>query len=178
MQNTATENISERVHKHETPKKRRVKESRGDRVYYAIVYFVLLLLALIVVYPLYFVVIASFSSADAVLAGKVYLVCRSGKGWLKVSIYGRESPVTYVRESVVTGTIPPPEAEIREGEEEAELRAARDGVESVGYLVRREAGKPDVRILLRKDRYAPVRGIYCVPAPKKVPQNLANSEIV
>lgn len=73
MQNTATENISERVHKHETPKKRRVKESRGDRVYYAIVYFVLLLLALIVVYPLYFVVIASFSSADAVLAGKVYL---------------------------------------------------------------------------------------------------------
>ena len=73
MQNTATENISGRVQKHETPKKRRVKESRGDRVYYAIVYFVLLLLALIVVYPLYFVVIASFSSADAVLAGKVYL---------------------------------------------------------------------------------------------------------
>ena len=33
----------------------------------------LLLLALIVVYPLYFVVIASFSSADAVLAGRVYL---------------------------------------------------------------------------------------------------------
>lgn len=73
MQNTATENISGRVQKHEKPKKHRVRESRGDRVYYAIVYFVLLLLALIVVYPLYFVVIASFSSADAVLAGKVYL---------------------------------------------------------------------------------------------------------
>lgn len=73
MQNTATENISGSVQKHEKPKKRRVRESRGDRVYYAIVYFVLLLLALIVVYPLYFVVIASFSSADAVLAGKVYL---------------------------------------------------------------------------------------------------------
>ena len=73
MQNTETENISGRVQKHEKPKKHRVRESRGDRVYYAIVYFVLLLLALIVVYPLYFVVIASFSSADAVLAGKVYL---------------------------------------------------------------------------------------------------------
>lgn len=73
MQNTATENISGCVQKHEKPKKHRVRESRGDRVYYAIVYFVLLLLALIVVYPLYFVVIASFSSADAVLAGKVYL---------------------------------------------------------------------------------------------------------
>ena len=73
MQNTTTENISGRVQKHEKPKKHRVRESRGDRVYYAIVYFVLLLLALLVVYPLYFVVIASFSSADAVLAGKVYL---------------------------------------------------------------------------------------------------------
>ena len=73
MQNTTTENISGRVQKHEKPKKHRVRESRGDRVYYAIVYFVLLLLALIVVYPLYFVVIASFSSADAVLAGRVYL---------------------------------------------------------------------------------------------------------
>lgn len=73
MQNTETENISGRVQKHEKPKKHRVRESRGDRVYYAIVYTVLLLLALIVVYPLYFVVIASFSSADAVLAGRVYL---------------------------------------------------------------------------------------------------------
>ena len=73
MQNTTTENISGRVQKHEKPKKHRVRESRGDRVYYAIVYFVLLLLALLVVYPLYFVVIASFSSADAVLAGRVYL---------------------------------------------------------------------------------------------------------
>ena len=73
MQNTETENISGRVQKHEKPKKHRVRESRGDRVYYAIVYFVLLLLALLVVYPLYFVVIASFSSADALFAGKVYL---------------------------------------------------------------------------------------------------------
>ena len=73
MQDTAT-NISEHVQKtHERPKKHHVKESKGDRVYYAIVYVILALLALIVVYPLYFVVIASFSSADAVLAGRVYL---------------------------------------------------------------------------------------------------------
>ena len=73
MQNTETENISGRVQKHEKPKKHRVRESRGDRIYYAIVYTILTLLALIVVYPLYFVIIASFSSADAVLAGRVYL---------------------------------------------------------------------------------------------------------
>ena len=52
------------------------------------------------------------------LAGKVYLVCRSGKGWLKVSV-----------------------------------------IVSEGYLIRREAGKADERIRIRKDKYAPVQGI-------------------
>ncbi|MCM1219718.1 MAG: carbohydrate ABC transporter permease [Lachnospiraceae bacterium] len=55
------------------PKKRKVKESKGDKVYYIITYIILGLLAAIVIYPLYFIVIASFSSADAVLAGKVFL---------------------------------------------------------------------------------------------------------
>ncbi len=55
------------------PRRRKVKESRGDRIYYAITYVILGILAVLVIYPLYFVVIASFSSADAVLAGKVYL---------------------------------------------------------------------------------------------------------
>jgi len=55
------------------PKRRKVKESKGDRIYYIITYIVLGLLAAIVIYPLWFVIIASFSSADAVLAGKVFL---------------------------------------------------------------------------------------------------------
>ncbi len=54
-------------------KRKKVKESVGDRVYYIITYIVLALLAAIVIYPLWFVIIASFSSADAVLAGKVFL---------------------------------------------------------------------------------------------------------
>ena len=59
----------------DSPKKKRkkVKETTGDKIYYIVTYIILWLLALIVFYPLYFVVIASFSSADAVLAGKVYL---------------------------------------------------------------------------------------------------------
>ena len=55
------------------PRRRKVKESRGDRIYYAITYVILGILAVLVIYPLYFVVIASFSSADAVLAAKVSL---------------------------------------------------------------------------------------------------------
>ena len=54
-------------------KRKKVKETRGDRAYYIITYIILGLLALIVLYPLWFVIIASFSSADAVLAGRVYL---------------------------------------------------------------------------------------------------------
>ena len=57
----------------EKKRKRKVKESKGDLVYYIINYIILGLLALIVIYPLYFIVIASFSSADAVLSGKVFL---------------------------------------------------------------------------------------------------------
>ena len=53
-------------------KKRR--ESRSDRIFYAVNLAILLLLAAIVVYPLYFIVIASISNADAVLGGSVFLL--------------------------------------------------------------------------------------------------------
>ena len=52
-------------------KKRR--ESRSDRIFYAVNLAILLLLAAIIVYPLYFIVIASISNADAVLGGRVFL---------------------------------------------------------------------------------------------------------
>lgn len=53
--------------------KNKRRESRGDRVFYAVNLAILLLLAAIVLYPLYFIVIASISNADAVLGGRVYL---------------------------------------------------------------------------------------------------------
>lgn len=49
------------------------RESRGDRIFYVVNLAILLLLAAIVLYPLYFIVIASISNADAVLGGRVYL---------------------------------------------------------------------------------------------------------
>lgn len=48
-------------------------EARSDRVYYFVNHMILFILALIVIYPLYFVVIASISDPDAVLNGEVYL---------------------------------------------------------------------------------------------------------
>ncbi len=57
----------------EIAKKNRIKESKGDIVYYVICGFILFLLAVIVIYPLYYIVIASISDADAVMSGDVWL---------------------------------------------------------------------------------------------------------
>lgn len=44
-----------------------------DRIYYAVTYFILALFLLIVLYPLIYIVSASFSSAAAVTSGRVFL---------------------------------------------------------------------------------------------------------
>jgi putative aldouronate transport system permease protein len=49
-------------------------ESRGDRIYNAISYILLTLAVFVVIYPLYFIVIASFSDPNMVLNGKVWLL--------------------------------------------------------------------------------------------------------
>lgn len=51
----------------------KIKDSKTDIVYYVINGIILGLLLIIVVYPLYFVIIASISDTDAVLSGQVYL---------------------------------------------------------------------------------------------------------
>lgn len=54
-------------------KKNKIKGSRTDYIYYAICWFILILLAIIVIYPLYYIVIASISDPDAVMTGEVWL---------------------------------------------------------------------------------------------------------
>ncbi len=57
------------------PKKKRnaLRDTVGDKVFYTINGIFLGLIALIVLYPLYFIVIASISNTDAVLGGRVIL---------------------------------------------------------------------------------------------------------
>lgn len=50
-----------------------MKETRGDKIFNVINCLFLGLMALIILYPLYFIIIASISDPDAVLAGKVVL---------------------------------------------------------------------------------------------------------
>ena len=49
------------------------RTSTGDRIFYAIVGVVMFILTLIVLYPIVYIVSASFSSADAVQAGEVWV---------------------------------------------------------------------------------------------------------
>lgn len=54
-------------------RKNKIRGSKTDYVYYAICGFILFLLAVIVIYPLYYIVIASISDPDAVMTGDVWL---------------------------------------------------------------------------------------------------------
>ena len=56
-----------------TKRKNALRDTLGDKIFYAINGFFLLLLALIILYPLYFIIIASISDPDAVLGGEVVL---------------------------------------------------------------------------------------------------------
>ena len=98
--------------------------------------------------------------------GRIYILARAAGGTLTMRMYGCKTDVTYVRKSVVIETIEPPEAEIREGNSECVLRAAKQGIRSEGYLIRRVAGKTVKTVRLRRDNYAPVQGII-----QKIPQN-------
>ena len=50
-----------------------LKETKGDKVFFILNTLFLSLLALIILYPIYFIIIASFSDPDAVLGGEVVL---------------------------------------------------------------------------------------------------------
>lgn len=51
-----------------------IKDSRGDRIFNTVIHIILALCLAVVIYPLYLVVINSFSDPDAVARGKVFLL--------------------------------------------------------------------------------------------------------
>ncbi len=55
-------------------KRNKIKEATTDYVYYVICGIILALLAVIVIYPLYYIVIASISDPDAVMTGEVWIL--------------------------------------------------------------------------------------------------------
>jgi multiple sugar transport system permease protein/putative aldouronate transport system permease protein len=74
---------------HPLTRKNTIRTANADRIYYVIVYSVILLLLIVVLYPLIYVLSASFSSPQAVTANKVILwpVDFSLKGYKAVFEY-------------------------------------------------------------------------------------------
>lgn len=58
----------------ESKRKSKVKVSRQDKIFQTVIYLLSALMLIIVIYPLYFVVIASFSDPAAVAGGQVWLL--------------------------------------------------------------------------------------------------------
>lgn len=83
----------------------------------------------------------------------VYIRARTTGGGVNFRVYGKSDGVKYSFESVVTGTIPPPEEFCTLPEE---AREGKDGVLSEGYLVAERSGFIK-RVKLRSDKYLPTK---------------------
>ena len=91
----------------------------------------------------------------------VYLLGKTSGGTITFEVYGKPDGMRYETESRVLCRIAPPEAEVREGEEDKTVRAEKEGLRSESYLLVYDAGGALVRKkLLRRDSYAAVQGIY------------------
>ncbi len=93
----------------------------------------------------------------------VYILAEMGTGSVCFRFFGMPDGRTYRVESRVLERIPPAPPEEVTGEENAVLRAEKEGVLSESYLVVRAAdGSLLSRTRIRRDSYAPVRGKVAV----------------
>ena len=89
----------------------------------------------------------------------------AGEGALKARFYGEKVGSKWEVSSRVTGWIEPPEPLVVSGEKEGILQEAKSGITSESYLERYRDGVLISRKLLRKDAYAPTRGIIIKKSP-------------
>lgn len=98
----------------------------------------------------------------------VYILARAKGDEVTFEFFGMPGGLRYETESKVVLRVPPPEAKIIEGEEDAVIRAEREGIASESYLlVYDKTGALLSRKLIRRDSYAAVQGIYKVAPPKE-----------
>lgn len=88
---------------------------------------------------------------------------------IKISIFGEPPEYQIERESVLIDTLPPPPDLVKkdaDGEypdlyvgQSKIVNYGKNGFKSQGYLIKKSQEKPDVRIKIRTDEYAPLRGL-------------------
>lgn len=85
----------------------------------------------------------------------VYVRVKCSQSSICCTFYGESDGFSYSFKSEVVGTIPRPEDEQVEGDDDKILSYGREGTQSVGYLVKERGGERE-ETLIRKDSYAPV----------------------
>lgn len=90
----------------------------------------------------------------------IYVLARAGERGVRVSLYGKPTGIRYRTESSILRRISPPPEEVRAGERDCVLRAAKAGIMSESYLCAYDEGGALLsRTRIRRDRYGAVRGI-------------------
>ncbi len=85
----------------------------------------------------------------------IYVRVKCTQSSVCCTFYGESDGYSYSFKSEVVGSIPRPDDEEVEGDEDKILSYGRDGTLSLGYLVKEKDGE-QTEELIRKDKYAPV----------------------
>lgn len=88
----------------------------------------------------------------------VYIRASASSDSVTFKLYGRSDGFSYAFSSEVSAVIPSPEPVTVEGDEDRVISYAKEGAESVCYLIKKKDGKEE-KILLRKDKYLSVAEI-------------------
>lgn len=88
----------------------------------------------------------------------VYIRVKCTQSSVCCTFFGQSDGYNYSFKSEVVGSIPRPDDEEVEGDEDKILSYGRDGTLSYGYLVKEKDGEIEEE-LIRKDKYAPVKEI-------------------
>ena len=97
----------------------------------------------------------------------VYIRVKCTQNSICCTFYGESDGYNYSFKSEIIGSIPRPDDEEVEGDEDKILSYGRDGTLSLGYLVKERDGE-QVEELIRKDKYAPVKEVRQVKKKNEV----------
>ena len=88
----------------------------------------------------------------------IYVRMKCIQGSICCTFYGESDDCKYSFISEVLETLPRPDDETVEGDEDKILSYGKEGLRSCGYLVKEKGGVQEIT-LLRKDSYSPVAGV-------------------
>lgn len=105
----------------------------------------------------------------------IYIKAEAQNGIVTVAVYGLPNEKRYETESIVLYELLPPEDIVEEGETDEVMRISKKGLVSESYLlIYDQYGCLLSRTLIRKDSYAPIRGVVRKKTQKNMEKDQKN----